>query len=210
MVRFGPVADGTGFYLLDKDFSHAFVVLAELAEAARQKLSEYPADRAADFLNIYAVQHVAYFRADGELTSFGPDPRAPAGRYLAERNALGLTGKAFSNGVPITRVEGVTDRQTLGLLADTLAYTKRVLGKDKLDAHWKRQTGANIGKVGRGVFNDQPGSVPMPAYPHDPEVAGCIAFCVQSSKQLSVRFHFKEAVAREDVQAIFCVVVCII
>jgi sugar/nucleoside kinase (ribokinase family) len=26
VVRFGPVTDGRGFYLLDKDFAHAFVV----------------------------------------------------------------------------------------------------------------------------------------------------------------------------------------
>lgn len=156
-VSFGPVKNASSFFLLDQEYSHAFVIPRELVDRAEAKLKEYPADRAADVLSIYAVQHAAYHQDTGEFTSFGPDPRGPAGRLLAQLGALGDTGRSFSNGVPLTRVEGVTDRQLAAFLGDALAYSKQVLGKDKLPVNWVRQTGANEGKAGAGEFNKQDG-----------------------------------------------------
>lgn len=154
-VSFGPVRGAEEVFLLDQDYSHTFIIPRELTKAAQQKLSEYPADRAADVLSIFAVQHAAYHRGTGEFTTFGPDPRGPAGRLLAQLDALSDTGQRFRNGVPVTRVEGVTDRQLAAFLGDALAYTKQVLGVSSLPITWRRQTGGNIGKEGEGIFNAQ-------------------------------------------------------
>ncbi|MBK7001806.1 MAG: hypothetical protein IPH35_18065 [Rhodoferax sp.] len=47
-VSFGPARDAQGLFLLDTHGAHSFVIPAELLSAARKKLTEYPADRAAD------------------------------------------------------------------------------------------------------------------------------------------------------------------
>ena len=101
------------------------------------------------------MQHATYHRKTGEFATFGPDPRGPAGRLLAQLGALGDTGQAFSHGVPMTRVEGVTDRQLAAFLGDALAYTKQVLRVDTLPVNWERQTGGSVGKRGTGTFSAQ-------------------------------------------------------
>jgi hypothetical protein len=78
VVRFGPVTDGRGFYLLDQDFAHAFVV-PEQVRALEQSLAEYPAERYADVLTHFAAQHAFRDRASGAFESFGPTLASPAG-----------------------------------------------------------------------------------------------------------------------------------
>ena len=152
-VSFGPLRGATSFFVSDAEHTHAFVVPRELVAKAQELLGRYPADRASDVLATVSAQHAFYARSTGELQSFGPDPRSPAGLLLSEKGALGDTGEVFAHGPKVTRVEGVTWRQTADFLADALAYTKQVEGKPEIHVNWERVTGANKGKAFSGKFS---------------------------------------------------------
>jgi hypothetical protein len=150
---FGAIGKTVSFFAADGEYTHAFVVPRELVADAQRSLAEYPPNRAADVLGIFAAQHTFYDRASGALQSFGPDPRSPAGRLLKSLGMLNSTGERFSHGVDVTRVEGVSARQLSSLLADALAYTRHIEGKPEIPVIWKRTTGANKGKEGGGMFS---------------------------------------------------------
>lgn len=152
-IPFSSIHEAEGLYVLDKDGAHSFIIPDELRGDAERRLTEYPAGRAADVLSIFAVQHALYDPKTTKFQSFGPDPRAPAGRLLSRLGILGDTGGSFVGDIAMTRVEGVKDRQLARYLGDTLAYAKQVLGHDQIEINWKRESGANKGKVGGGWFS---------------------------------------------------------
>jgi hypothetical protein len=84
VVRFGPVTDGRGFYLLDKDFAHAFVV-PEQGRVLEHTLAKHPAERYADALSYLAAQRASRDRASGEFESFGRMPSSLAGRAFSDQ-----------------------------------------------------------------------------------------------------------------------------
>lgn len=167
-VAFGAVRGGTYFFVSDPERTHAFVVAPQQLEALTRTLDKYPADRHADVLGYFAAQHAFRDRKTGAFESFGPAPESPPGAMLTKLNALGDTGEKFSNGVAVTRVEGVTGRQLAEFLAEALAYSKRVEGGDKLHVSWERVTGANKGKIGSGSFNAQAEAEPMAGWKAGP------------------------------------------
>lgn len=167
-VAFGAVRGGTYFFVSDPERTHAFVVAPQQLEALTRTLDKYPADRHADVLGYFAVQHAFRDRKTGAFESFGPAPESPPGAMLTKLNALGDTGEKFSNGVAVTRVEGVTGRQLAEFLAEALAYSKRIEGGDKLHVSWERVTGANKGKIGSGSFNAQAEAEPMAGWKAGP------------------------------------------
>lgn len=152
-ISFGPIRHAVTYVAANAESSHAFVVPAELIPKAEELLAKYPAKRPEDVLAVVAVQHAFYVRNTHEFESFGPDPRSYAGKLLEQLGALGDTGETFQTGQKVTRVEGVSAKETVSFLADALAYAKHVEGKDKIPVYWERLTGGNKGKTGGGIFS---------------------------------------------------------
>lgn len=157
-VRFGPHTLGATrqYFVATPSDVHSAVVPGQLhALVQRQLANPRFAGRAADVLNYFAVQRATYNRETGEFLTFGPDDASFTGAQVLDK--LGLLGVARAPGVdrPMYRVEGVSRRETEEFLANHLAYTKNVLGRDEIPVKWERQTGANPGRVFSGVFNAQ-------------------------------------------------------
>jgi len=155
-TSFGPAKDATVHYLSDENGAHAFVIPKEFEAALQKRLAKEPKSRAADVLSAFAIQHAFYDPEGGEFSSFGPRSKTPGFDYLVSKDALGDAGKVvFGGDTNLTRVEGVTARETTNFLAGALAYTKHAAGTDELPVHWTRVSGANKGKIGDGMFSAQ-------------------------------------------------------
>lgn len=152
---FGPITDTRRFFATADGGTHTFAVPTQLLSLLSQTVSKYPDSPLTNILRVFAVQHTFYDQTTKKFQSFGPDPRAPAGKLLEGLGALRDTGEVFEHGVPITSVAGVTRSQTVDFMADALAYARQIEGTPKVYVEWKRVTGANVGKTFKGWLNAQ-------------------------------------------------------
>lgn len=96
----------------------------------------------------------------GDVQTFAPAAASPVHQFLSEMDVLkkANTTKMASDGNPIMRIRGVTDSEVAKFLATALAYSKHLLGEERIFADWTRITGGYEGKKGSGWFNAQDAS----------------------------------------------------
>lgn len=153
---FGPLGrEFTHYFAHDANSTHSFIIPNELVSRLSRELSSRPGDTAYHLkaLAYFSAQHAFYDIKTGEFETFGPRAKTPGAELLAKLNALGDTGQRVSGGGEVTRVEGVPVRDTAKFLATALAYSKHIVGEDKIPVNWERTTGGNIGKKGEGMFS---------------------------------------------------------
>lgn len=145
--------DVTHFFFRDGDYTHTAVVPDQFVARLKQALKGVDPDKRANALQYFAIQHGMYHEGRGTFDTFGPRRDSPAGKLAEARGVLGDTKTDDGAGGKMTRIEGVSNKDTVDFLATALAYSKHVLGKDELPVNWERVTGANKGKTGSGIFS---------------------------------------------------------
>ncbi|MBK7001807.1 MAG: hypothetical protein IPH35_18070 [Rhodoferax sp.] len=147
--------DITYFFYDDGDFAHTFIIPDQFIPRLKAALNQISADKKANALQFFAVQHGMYHKANGTFDTFGPRREYPGGKLAESMGVLSDANGTTQAGEQLTRIDGTTDRQVARFLATSLAYAKHVLGKDQIPVNWERITGANKSKTGSGIFNAQ-------------------------------------------------------
>lgn len=158
---FGPLEDGfTYYHTFDSGHTYTAVVPTEFVARLEAYLKTAPAEKEANALAYFGAQFVVYDITTGGLHTFAPASASPVHQFLTDMGVLekANTSKALADGNPIMRIKGVSDLETAKFLATSLAYSKHILGEEKLFVDWERITGANEGKKGSGWFNQQGGN----------------------------------------------------
>lgn len=178
--------DFTYYFLHDAGYSHTFVIPDQLIPRLKTELARVSADKRANALQYFAVQHGMYHAERGAFDTFGPRSDYAGGKLAESLGVLRESNGKTASGERLNRIDGVGDRETAKFLATALAYTKHVLGKDELPVNWERITGANKNKKGSGIFSAE-ATDPLRNNAQDPGVRAAIKDHIQNVLGNSVR-----------------------
>ncbi|MFK5283743.1 hypothetical protein ACI3PL_29620, partial [Lacticaseibacillus paracasei] len=76
----------------------------------------------------------------GGVQTFAPAEASPVHQFLKDMGVLEKANTTHTNsdGTDIMRIKGVSDTETAKFLATSLAYSKNVLGEEKIFVDWTR------------------------------------------------------------------------
>ncbi len=103
--------DVTYFFYNDGDYAHTFIIPDQLIPRLKAALKQIAADKKANALQYFSMQHGMYHKGNGTFDTFGPRREYPGGKLADSMGVLRDANGTTQAGEQLTRIDG-TSRNT--------------------------------------------------------------------------------------------------